>query len=101
MADGNYQQVTSDDARSGLVPERELGGDRRLRVDAALDLGWSKYEQVLWILVDQQVPVVRLIASGREPANHVLPVAGNERHHEQELGVRLPWQPHDDVIGIY
>ena len=55
-------------------------------------------QPLLGKFVDDQLAVVRCIATRGEPRDHIVAAARHHGEHQEELGLRLAGQPHDDVI---
>jgi len=96
--DGHDLEMAADDARTHLVPQRNLLGDLCILLDARLDLERPVDQLVLRESVDDQFAVVRWIATRRQPRDHVLAPAGHHRQHEDKFGARLRGQPYDHVV---
>src|SRR5262249_23970186 len=97
----DYKQVSADHPRAHLVPQRELLGDFRTLINQRFDLEWTVDELVFGKLIDNQLAVVGRIAARSKPRYHVVAAARHHGEHEEELGVPLARQPHDDVIGSH
>ena len=91
--------MSADDPRAQLIPQRKLARDLRVLIDPRLDLERAEHQLVLGKVVGDQLAVVRRVAAGREPSDHVLPLRGRHRQHQEQLGPRLAGQAHDDVVG--
>src|SRR4249919_1618605 len=97
--DRDHKQVrTAYHPRAHLIPQRDLLGYLGALIDPCFDLEWSIDELLLGKLVDDQLAVVGCITTRSEPRDHIVAVARHHGEHEKELGLRLTWQPHDDVI---
>jgi len=100
VLDRDHKQVrTADHPRAHLIPQRDLLRYLGTLVDPRFDLERSVDELLLGKLVDDQLAVVGRVAARGEPRDHVVAAAGHHRKHEEELGLRLAGQPHDDVVG--
>ena len=60
--------------------------DRGVLVDASLDLERPVDELVFGKFIDDQLAVIRRVAPGGEPRDHVLPLARHHGEHEEVLG---------------
>src|ERR1700752_5235962 len=100
VLDRDHEQVrTAYHPRTHLIPQRDLLRYFGTLIDPRFDLEWSIDELLLGKLVDDQLAIVGRVAARGEPRDHVVAAAWHHRKHEEELGLRLAGQPHDDVIG--
>src|SRR4029079_27705 len=102
VLDRYHKQVrTAYHPRAHLIPQRDLLGDLCALIDACFYLEWSIDELLLGKLVDDQLAVVGCVTTRSEPRDHIVAVARHHGEHEEELGLRLAGQPHDDVIRCH
>ena len=100
VLDRDHQQIAANHGGAATSPEGEPLRDRRILLDAVLDLYGSEDELVLGQIVRQQLAVVLAIGARRQPRNRVLLVLRGEGQHEEELLYLLTGQAHDDVVGL-
>ena len=101
FADRNHEQRALNHLRALLVPQRNLRRDHLVLVDARDDLARAVDDRLPRKLEHLELPVSLRIGARRHPRGQVVLPRGSERQHLNELGVRLPGQPHDRVVRLH
>src|SRR5262245_21999518 len=96
--DWDHKQVAANDPRTHLIPQCELLRDFRILIDQRLDLEWTVDELIFGKFIDNKLTVIGWIAASSEPCDHVVAAARHHGEHEEQFGLRLPRQPHDNVV---
>ena len=93
--------LAAQDARPLLVPQGHVRRDLLVLIDLRLDLVGAEYQLLLRELVEDQLAETVAVAARGHPAVEVVLVAGGERQHQQELGLRLPRQGRHDESRLH
>src|SRR6202011_4723787 len=96
--DGDHEQIAAHDVRARLVPERELGRDRRRLIDAGLDLARPKYLFAAGKDVDQRLATIGAVGAAREKGDGVWLARRWGRPDQDEFLAALAGQPRDHVV---
>src|SRR5262249_50827292 len=96
--DWDHKHGAANDPGTHLIPHCEWRRDFRMLIDQRRDLEWTVDELIFGKFIDNQLTVIGWSAASSEPCDHVVATARHHGEHEEELGLRLPRQPHDNVV---
>ena len=81
LIDRDYEEISPNDARAALVPQRKLLRNERVLINHGFDLDRSEHQALLGQLVDDEFAVIREVVTRGHPSDHVGPIGRSEWCH--------------------